>query len=224
MSRPGDRPASAPEAPAGRSRVYAESMSDQAEPTITFTDAAYSKLSEILDNHPNPVAGLKLQIAERSEGQFKHLLSMVEDGAQNETDAAIETADGITVFVPPHDVAYMDGLVIDFVQDEQGARLEFRNPNPIWLDQREFELQELFDRHINPQIAAHGGVLSLLGVRENKAFVQFGGGCVGCGMINVTLRQGVEVAVREMIPSIEEIVDITDHASGENPFYTPAKK
>ncbi|MDA0271151.1 MAG: NifU family protein [Chloroflexi bacterium] len=200
-------------------------MDEVALPTIRFTDEAFAKLSEVLDNHANPVAGLKLQIAERHEGQFRHLLSLVEEGAQDEADIPVETADGITIFVPSHDLKYLEGLEIHYFDDGAGnAGLEFRNPNPIWHDPREFQLQELFDQHINPQIAAHGGVLSLLGVRDRKAYVQFGGGCVGCGMINVTLKQGVEVAVKEMIPDIDEIVDITDHASGENPFYTPAKK
>jgi Fe/S biogenesis protein NfuA len=200
-------------------------MDEVALPTIRFTDEAFAKLSEVLDNHANPVAGLKLQIAERHEGQFRHLLSLVEEGAQDAADIPVETADGITIFVPSHDLKYLEGLEIHYFDDGAGnAGLEFKNPNPIWHDPREFQLQELFDQHINPQIAAHGGVLSLLGVRERTAYVQFGGGCVGCGMINVTLKQGVEVAVKEMIPDIDEIVDITDHASGENPFYTPAKK
>lgn len=198
---------------------------DDSEPTILFTDEAYAKLSQVIDNHPNPVAGLKLQISERVEGQFRHLLSLVEAGAEDLGDVEIETSDGISVFVPAHDARYVNGLTIHFFDDGAGnAGLEFRNPNPVWFDPREFQLQELFDQHINPQIAAHGGVLSLLGVVDRTAYVKFGGGCVGCGMINVTLKQGVEVAVKETIPDIDEIVDITDHASGENPFYQPAKK
>ncbi len=202
---------------------YHVCMEDVAIPTIQLTDEAYTKLSEIIDNHPNPVAGLRLQIADRSDGQLHHLLSLVEEGAQDSFDTEVETVDGITVFLPPHDARYLDGITIHFFDEGNGNMgLEFRNPNPVWHDPREFQLQELFDQHINPQIGGHGGMLSLLGVQDSTAYVKFGGGCVGCGMINVTLRQGIEVAVKEAVPGIEAIVDITDHASGENPFYRPS--
>ncbi|MBT5773961.1 MAG: hypothetical protein HOH95_06245, partial [Dehalococcoidia bacterium] len=82
----------------------------------------------------------------------------------------------------------------------------------------------VFDEQINPAIAAHGGIVSLLGVEDSTAFVEFGGGCQGCGMIAVTLKQGVETAVFEQVPSIDRILDSTDHDSGENPYYAPAKK
>ncbi len=194
------------------------------DPRVIFTDAAAEKLSDIIGNHANPVAGLRLQIQGRKDGRFQHLLSLVEDGAQQENDIALESAD-IRVYVEPRDVAYLDGLEIDFYDDGAGNQgLEFKNPNPLWQDPREFQLQDLFDTQINPQIAAHGGMISLIGVREKTAFVQFGGGCVGCGMLSVTLKQGVEVAVKDQIPDIEEIVDITDHNQGENPYYQPAKK
>jgi Fe/S biogenesis protein NfuA len=194
------------------------------DPRLTFTDAAAEKLSDIIGNHANPVAGLRLQISGRQDGRLQHLLSLVEDGAQQEGDIVVESAD-IRVYLEPRDAAYLDGLEIGFQDDGAGNQaLEFTNPNPIWHDPREFQLQDLFDTQINPQIAAHGGMISLIGVREKTAFVQFGGGCVGCGMLSVTLKQGVEVAVKDQIPDIDEIVDITDHNQGENPYYQPAKK
>lgn len=193
-----------------------------AEPRVTFTEPAAEKLSDIIGNHPNPVAGLKLQISSRREGRFQHLLSLVEDGAQRDEDIAVESS-GIRVFVEARDADYLDGLEIGFYDDGDGNQgLEFKNPNPIWRDPREFQLQELFDTQINPQIAGHGGGISLIGVRDATAYVQFGGGCVGCGMLSVTLKQGVETAVRETVQGIEEIVDITDHQSGKNPYYQPA--
>ena len=200
-------------------------MSDTTtEPHVSFTDAAAEKLSDIIGNHANPVAGLRLQISGRKDGRFQHLLSLVEDGAQQEQDVVVESAD-IRLYMEPRDAAYLDGLEIGFYDDGNGNQgLEFKNPNPLWLDPREFQLQDLFDHQINPQIASHGGMISLIGVRDKTAFVQFGGGCVGCGMLSVTLKQGVEVAVRDQIPDIDEIVDITDHNQGENPYYQPAKK
>ncbi len=77
---------------------------------------------------------------------------------------------------------------------------------------------------INPSIAAHGGRADLIGVVENTAYVVMGGGCQGCGLAAVTLSQGITVAIKEAVPEIEEVVDVTDHASGANPFYQEAKK
>lgn len=80
-------------------------------------------------------------------------------------------------------------------------------------------LQQLLDTHINPAIAGHGGQARLISVEGDTAFLQLGGGCQGCGMATVTLRQGIEVAIMEAIPEIKHVIDVTDHASGENPYF-----
>ena len=85
-------------------------------------------------------------------------------------------------------------------------------------------IQTIFDTQINPAVAAHGGHVELLDVKGGKVYIQMGGGCQGCGMADVTLRQGIEAAIREAIPHVDEILDVTDHAAGMNPYYTPAKK
>jgi IscR-regulated protein YhgI len=207
--------------------VYPDAMPEEpAGLAIRFTDEAHAKLSEVIDNHPNPVAGLRLTIQGREGGKIQHLLSLVEEGAQVEDDLEVDDEQGaLRVFVSSRDAAYLDNIEIHYFDDQAGnAGLEFRNPNPLWSDPREFAIQQLFDEHINPQIAAHGGVISLLGVEGRTAYVEFGGGCVGCGMLNVTLKQGVEVAVKENVADIDEIVDVTDHQSGTNPYYKPSKK
>jgi len=195
------------------------------QPAVAFTPDAASKLIEVIEAHPNPVAGLRLQLTGRSEGSFDHVLSMVEEGAQIADDIFVETPEGIGVFVERRNVRYLDGIEIHFMDQGPGQTgLEFRNPNPLWFDEREAAVQRVFDEQINPAIAAHGGVVNLLGVQDSTAYVEFGGGCQGCGMIAVTLKQGVETAVFQQVPGIDRIVDSTDHNSGENPFYAPAKK
>ena len=196
---------------------------DTLTPSIQFTSDAFSKLSEVIGNHPNPVAGLRLEIASRSDGQFRHLLSLVEEGAQLESDVRVATSDGIDVFIPRPDARYVDGLEVHFFDDGDGNQgLEFRNPNPIWADPREFAIQDLFDSHLNPQIAGHGGQVKLLGVEGRTAYVEFLGGCQGCGMASATLKHGVEATLREHVPDIDEVTDVTDHASGTNPYYRPS--
>jgi Fe/S biogenesis protein NfuA len=83
---------------------------------------------------------------------------------------------------------------------------------------------EVLAVQINPQIAAHGGYAELVGVEGSIAYLRMGGGCQGCGMAAVTLSQGIEVAILDSVPAITEVVDVTDHAGGTNPYYEAAKK
>jgi len=83
--------------------------------------------------------------------------------------------------------------------------------------------QSFLDDEINPAVGMHGGFVSLIDVKDSVAYVQMGGGCQGCGMVNVTLKQGIEARMSEVIPEIKEIVDTTDHRGGMNPYYQPGK-
>jgi Fe/S biogenesis protein NfuA len=132
---------------------------------------------------------------------------------------------GIPLYVEGRNAAYLDNVTVSYAyKGPSVSGLEFENPNPIWFDPLAARVQEVFDRQINPAIAAHGGYVTLLGVENNVAYVQLGGGCQGCGMADVTLKQGIVVAVKEAVPEISEVVDSTDHASGTNPYFKPAKK
>lgn len=84
-------------------------------------------------------------------------------------------------------------------------------------------IQNLLEFEINPMVAAHGGHFSLIDVDGNKVYVELGGGCQGCGMVDVTLRQGVEKRMREVFPDLEDLIDTTDHQDGENPYFQPSK-
>lgn len=85
------------------------------------------------------------------------------------------------------------------------------------------KIEELFAREINPAIAAHGGFVELLDVKGNEVYLRLGGGCQGCGMADVTLKQGIESSIRREVPEVGAIMDTTDHAAGRNPYYAPSK-
>lgn len=193
-------------------------------PAIGLTEACGVKLHEVIEGHPNDVAGLRLQILRRMpDGGMQHVLSMVEEGAQEQiSDDLMTEVEGITLYVQLRDAKYVDGIEIDYVDkgDEQSG-LEFNNPNPQWFDERELAMQQLFDQEINPAIAGHGGMVSLLGVDGSDAYIEFSGGCQGCGQANVTLGQGIETAVKKSVPGIEQMVDVTNHAAGTNPYFKP---
>jgi Fe/S biogenesis protein NfuA len=83
---------------------------------------------------------------------------------------------------------------------------------------------QVLEQQINPSIAAHGGRADLVAVEAGSAYLRLSGGCAGCGMAAVTLNQGIEVALRESVPEISRVIDVTDHAAGTNPYYEAAKK
>jgi Fe/S biogenesis protein NfuA len=110
---------------------------------------------------------------------------------------------------------------------EEGADLPEGTSSPGGVDPKEVlrsRIQEVLDEEVNPGIAMHGGFVLLLDIGdENQAFVQLGGGCQGCGMADVTLKQGIETILRERVPELGDLIDTTDHASGANPYFTPSK-
>ncbi len=93
------------------------------------------------------------------------------------------------------------------------------------LDQEQIKakVQKILDEMINPAVAGHGGFVELLDVKDNQVYLMLGGGCQGCGMVNVTLKHGIEAALKEEIPQIAGVIDQTDHAGGTNPYYQPSK-
>jgi Fe/S biogenesis protein NfuA len=149
-----------------------------------------------------------------------------------------EERGGLTIVVPSASLAKIRGSVLDVNPDDDGGMF-IENPNrparppasPLIsgpppdlsgdVAQRVLQVLEL---QINPSIAAHGGRADLVAVQENIAYLRLSGGCAGCGMAAVTLSQGIEVALRESVAEITQIVDVTDHASGTNPYYEAAKK
>lgn len=139
------------------------------------------------------------------------------------------------VVIPSGSIDALLGATLDV--DAEGG-LVIMNPNspaPTHVPNLDFGPEALSNElaqkvinvladEINPSIAAHGGRADLIGVVDSVAYVVLGGGCQGCGLANVTLSQGIAVAIKESIPEIQDVVDVTDHASGSNPFYSSSKK
>lgn len=86
------------------------------------------------------------------------------------------------------------------------------------------QVAEIFETRINPMVARHGGRVDLIDVQDAVVMLRLAGGCQGCGMADVTLRQGIEATLRQMLPEVQGIVDVTDHSSGANPYFASAKK
>ena len=99
---------------------------------------------------------------------------------------------------------------------------EFRQALPSESEIRK-RVQGLLDSEINPAVGMHGGWVELIDVKTNSIYIRMGGGCQGCGAADVTLKQGIEKSIRDLVPQVGEILDTTDHAAGRNPYYQPSK-
>jgi NFU1 iron-sulfur cluster scaffold homolog, mitochondrial len=95
--------------------------------------------------------------------------------------------------------------------------------NQMPLDVIRKKVQEVLDTQINPNVAGHGGFVDLINIENNNVYVRLGGGCQGCGAADVTLKMGIERMIREAVPTIGQVLDVTDHAGGSNPYYSPSK-
>jgi Fe/S biogenesis protein NfuA len=189
---------------------------------LTVTEAAKHKILSVIQAHGKPGDGLRIAIVGRSSAGFTYDMQLVEEGDAEAEDIVVDVGD-FAVIVDPESAPYMRDVVIDYVEDLQQSGFRIGNPNPIWTDPQAMAIQELLDTQINPAVASHGGHIELVDVHDNIVYIRFGGGCQGCGMVSVTLNQGVEQAIREAFPEIREIVDVTDHAAGTNPYYQSSK-
>jgi Fe/S biogenesis protein NfuA len=195
----------------------------QSSVELKVSEAAAVRLKSVIEGYENPVAGIRIAVSGRGPQGFQHSLAIIEAGEEPQGDPRVEVA-GITFFVEARNASYLDGVAIEYDGGAAGGMLQFENPNALWKDPLSEKLQDLFDNQINPQIASHGGSVTLLEVDVPKAYIELGGGCVGCGMVDVTLKQGIEVAIMEAAPAITEVIDSTDHGTGDNPYYKPSKK
>jgi Fe/S biogenesis protein NfuA len=189
---------------------------------ITVTEPARQKIVELKQSRGLAEALLRVGIRGRGPAGFLYTLAFATPDGEQPDDTRIRL-DGITLLVDADSMDYLQGASIDFVDtpDESGFRVD--NPNPLWRDPTSLAIQAVIDTKLNPALASHGGFVQLLQVDRGTAYVALGGGCQGCGMVDVTLKQGIGVMIRQEVPSIERVVDTTDHAGGTNPYYRPSK-
>lgn len=218
--------------------TFDTSASDQ--PLVQITDAARDLVLAYRghSDKPNPERlAMWVEITGVSGSGFSYdmYLKSVDDAAPG--DVVVAGADDLQVVIPSGSVDQMRGSTIDLSDSPGGGGLFVQNPQspspavggagrsaaPPTGPVAERVIHVL-DQQINPAIAAHGGHAELVAVEDDVAYLRLSGGCQGCGMASVTLSQGIEVAIRENVPEITRIVDVTDHESGANPYYEAAKK
>ena len=200
-------------------------------------EQAIDKILEIKEQEPgdNEYA-LFLQIDGVQGNQYTYDLSFLDLEQARSDDKRLEFG-SLTVIIASKDLDKFNNAKLELSDDPAAPGLTMDNPttpspeifgNPDEMPELTGELAEkvqtVLESQINPAIASHGGVAQLVGVEGQDVYLKLGGGCQGCGMAQVTLTQGIETSLRDAIPEIGNIIDATDHASGDNPYFESSKK
>jgi Fe/S biogenesis protein NfuA len=191
-------------------------------PRIEATELALERIAQVKANRKQPDARVRITITGREAGNFTYDMSLAAPDDLLEGEMVVEGPEGVRFHLQEASAAYLDGITLD--ADRTSGALTVENPNPLWLDSLAASVQQFLDDEINPAVASHGGHIDLLDVRDGIAYIHMGGGCQGCSMATVTLGQGVRVALLERFEEVRDVLDTTDHASGQNPYYQAAKK
>ena len=190
---------------------------------FNLSKKAYDYISDEINASKIKSLGIAIKVEPKTNKKANYKIQFIDTTVASVENICIEIGE-LNIFFSQETVPYLEGTEIDL--NEEGELQAF-NPNMSIIKISgtvEQQIQNVLDEEVNPMVASHGGVVSLLEVKDQNAYLEFGGGCQGCGMIDVTLKQGVEVMIKEHIPEIEAIYDVTDHAGGTNPYYQPSTK
>ena len=207
-------------------------------PLLSVTDKARRRVQEIRADEAEPdTLALWVEVIGASGTDFDYDIYF-QALAEADPDDATIVYDDVTVVIPADSVDRLRGATLDMSQDLLQPGMVMTNPNQPPLPatpamggppsdlsgDTEQRIQQVLEQQINPGIASHGGRADLVAVEDATAYLRLSGGCQGCGMASVTLSQGIESALRAAVPEITGVVDVTDHASGTNPYYEAAEK
>ncbi|MFQ5889676.1 MAG: NifU family protein [Gemmatimonadota bacterium] len=194
---------------------------------ITFTEEARKRVLEFLEAEDEQLA-VRIAIRNSSPLAPEYDLSLIEPHERNVADRVFDQG-GFELVVDAESAELLEGASVGWVETLQGGGFKVESPNlkPLGSTPLTGAVAErvttVIEERINPSIAAHGGHVRLVDLRDNVVYLQMSGGCQGCGMASVTLKQGIERILRDAVPEIVEIQDVTDHAAGTDPYFQPTK-
>ena len=189
---------------------------------LTFTDRAREMVRTFMDQGEGELEALRIGV-EGSPVAPRFELTLVSRADRRADERELDLG-GFAVLVAEDSLDRLDGATVDFVERVNESGFEVRTPaggvagaGPTGpLADR---VREVLDAQVNPAIAAHGGQINLVDVQADEVFLEMAGGCQGCALSRMTLRQGVERMLRQAVPEISAVHDVTDHAQGQNPYF-----
>jgi Fe/S biogenesis protein NfuA len=190
---------------------------------ITLSDTAQEHFSKLVAQQRIDGLGIRLTAVNPGTPKGDCQLEFCEPSDLDGTEWEVECR-GFSLYVDAHSRPYLDGATIDFDVSPTGGALTIRAPGLRGTPPDENasvveRVRYVIESEVNPQLASHGGRVTLREVTADGIVVlQFGGGCHGCGMVDATLRGGVERTLKERVPEVTGVADATDHSTGENPY------
>ena len=196
---------------------------------LELTPIAREKIQVALERANPPRDRLRIE-ARPGRAGFEYRLAAVADDELAKDDL-VQDEGSFRIVLDSESASWLRGARLDYRETLLETGFRFENPNPPpsptipsgaradLTGTTAEKIRRLLDTEINPAVAAHGGRVELAGVEDGVVYLSFGGGCHGCGLVDVTLKQGIETRLKELLPEIERVVDTTDHAAGTNPFY-----
>ena len=191
---------------------------------IEVTKSAESYLKKLIDAKNESDLGIRLFVDQPGTPKAETCLAFCNLAETSSDDLHIQLK-LIDLFIEKRSLDFLTDAHINFDQDNFDGQLTIKAPHarlPNIKDDSPIEdkINYILYNEINPMLASHGGEVSLIEFNDkSEVILQFGGGCQGCGMAQVTLTQGIEASLREAVPEIGNIIDATDHAAGENPYF-----
>ena len=194
---------------------------------LNVTPTAIEKFKTVINEgeHYAPENALvRVMIKGKTATEYEYTMGIAEkeeDPAEHMKDDFYDF-DGVTLVVDDVSIKSLTGSIIDYKEDLNAAGFIIDNPNKPVFNDTERDVQELLNQQINPQIKSHGGQVDVVRYDEDDSilYIEMSGGCQGCSSSSATLKNGVETMIYDEFPSIGDIRDVTDHDSGENPYYT----
>jgi Fe/S biogenesis protein NfuA len=186
---------------------------------LTITDTALERLLAAMQAQDMALEdyAIRIRIIGRMPERFKYDFRSVPRSERRTDDIVLEIG-GFPVYIDSLSVPKLDGSVIDIRTPEGGFKID--NPNPVFTSPLEQQVAEVIEQQINPGVSLHGGQIVLVDVIDSVAYITMEGGCKGCSLALATMKDGIEKMLREAIPAIREVVDITAHQEGTNPYFS----
>ena len=191
---------------------------------IEITKSAEKYLKELLHKQDSDTVGIKVFVSEPGSPRAETCIAYSKED-DDITEYELFTDYSFSLYQEKKSLTFLEKAVVDYSPDKFGGTLTIKAPNakvPSIGEDASLEerVNYLLYSEINPSLAAHGGEVSLVEiVNKETAVLQFGGGCQGCGMVDVTLKDGIEKTLIEEIPELKGIADVTDHSYRENAYY-----
>ncbi|WP_299592455.1 Fe-S biogenesis protein NfuA [uncultured Microbulbifer sp.] len=200
-------------------------MSEQpSELNVTITDSAQEYLRDLLEKQDCEGIAIRMFVSNPGTPSAETCIAYSRPGEENEGDLEMQL-NGFKAYFEGRSIPYLDEARVDYSSDKMGGQLTIRAPNsrmPKVTDDSPIEdrINYVLYSDVNPGLASHGGQVSLVEVTEDHyAILKFGGGCQGCGMVDMTLKEGVEKTLKEKVPELAGVKDITDHTDKSQAYY-----